>query len=435
MTKELYSNKVMVNKVKKVIIFILSIIIIFPGLVSAERLLMEKISLDQKGEFKSIAKIEKNNFAVPTMIDVPLTFDEGSRNYVIVTDSMGVILPSTIINKTKQVDINFRASDSFGSFDANNMIDGKNDSFTEFPFVENRGEYKVIDTDIVTRSSVDGGNEIMYSEERYEGGEKSDGDIGQNEVVIDIMSDRIFNADSLRFNFDKNIERPTRIRIVSVKKDGSEQILLPEKFFGSDNVNFPEANTDHYRITLQYIKPLRINEIIFHEKGTPKTTENFVRFIAQPKMSYDIYYNSDNYVKTNPIESPDFSTNENTNIVSAELIDTNPLYKKADTDKDGIVDGVDNCVGVANVDQIDKDNNGKGDACEDFDHDGIINNKDNCPTVANKLQRDEDVDGIGDKCDGKESRFMEKYPWIPYVTLAIVFVIVAGLIIKTLKIK
>jgi hypothetical protein len=97
------------------------------------------------------------------------------------------------------------------------------------------------------------------------------------------------------------------------------------------------------------------------------------------------------------------------------------------------VDNADNCVKVGNADQQDLDKNGVGDACEDFDKDGVINTKDNCPDMPNRYQKDEDVDGIGDVCDGEESRFMEKYPWIPYVVLAIVFVVVAGLIIKTLR--
>ena len=152
-------------------------------------------------------------------------------------------------------------------------------------------------------------------------------------------------------------------------------------------------------------------------------------------MAYDIYYNADTFVKTKAMETPNFNVNAVMPIVYPTTQKDNPLYKKADTDNDGIIDSADNCVGTANTDQIDKDKNGKGDACEDFDHDGIINANDNCPMVANRAQIDTDVDGLGDACDEKESRFMERYPWIPYVVLVVVFMIVAGLIIKTLKQK
>lgn len=435
MIKEPSSAKAMAGTVKKILLSMLSLLIIIPFIAFADGVPAQKITLEQKGEFKSIASVDANDFAVPTLIDVPLVFDNDARKYALVTDSIGVIVPSTIINQSTTSSLKLHASDSFDSINARNMVDGKYDTFTEFPFIEGGGTYEIIDTDVVNRTSANGGNEMMYTEEKYVGGEDVDADISQNIVVIDVKSDRAFKADSLKFNFDKNIQRPTRVRVVVVKKDGSEQILLPEKFFGNDNINFPEANADHYRITLHYIKPLRINEITFYEKDIPQTTEEFVRFIAQPKMAYDIYYNTYDYVKVESMESPNFNTDEDVAIVNPVETKNNLLYKKADTDEDGVLDSADNCVGIANSDQLDKDKNGKGDACEDFDRDGIINANDNCVNIANRAQVDTDADGIGDECDGEESRFMEKYPWIPYVVLIMVFVVVAGLIIKTLKQK
>jgi hypothetical protein len=71
-----------------------------------------------------------------------------------------------------------------------------------------------------------------------------------------------------------------------------------------------------------------------------------------------------------------------------------------DTDGDGIVDDVDNCVSVANASQADADNDGSGDSCDtDLDGDGVTNTTDNCPTIANPTQVDTDKDGIGDTCD------------------------------------
>ncbi len=48
---------------------------------------------------------------------------------------------------------------------------------------------------------------------------------------------------------------------------------------------------------------------------------------------------------------------------------------------------VDNCPGVANPDQLDDDDDTRGNACDD------------CPTVPNANQRDFDADGLGDACD------------------------------------
>lgn len=72
-----------------------------------------------------------------------------------------------------------------------------------------------------------------------------------------------------------------------------------------------------------------------------------------------------------------------------------------DADFDGIYDIEDNCPNTSNPDQLDTDNDGKGDACdiEDTDGDGISDAEDNCPNTSNAEQFDTDGDGIGDACD------------------------------------
>ncbi|MFL5319921.1 MAG: thrombospondin type 3 repeat-containing protein, partial [Myxococcaceae bacterium] len=72
-----------------------------------------------------------------------------------------------------------------------------------------------------------------------------------------------------------------------------------------------------------------------------------------------------------------------------------------DLDGDGVVDAQDNCMNVANANQLDTDHDGKGDACDgDDDNDGKFDEDDNCPLVANPAQTDTDHDGIGDACEG-----------------------------------
>ncbi|MCP4500899.1 MAG: hypothetical protein GY822_13140 [Deltaproteobacteria bacterium] len=58
-----------------------------------------------------------------------------------------------------------------------------------------------------------------------------------------------------------------------------------------------------------------------------------------------------------------------------------------DDDGDGVADGVDNCIGHANAGQLDSDNDGVGNLC------------DLCPEVLEGLQQDTDGDGVGDACD------------------------------------
>lgn len=93
-------------------------------------------------------------------------------------------------------------------------------------------------------------------------------------------------------------------------------------------------------------------------------------------------------------------------IVTASLAD--------DSDGDGILSSVDNCLDVYNPDQGDADSDGLGDACDpctDTDNDGYGNPgfpastcpTDNCPTVFNPGQEDADNDGVGDFCDAGDT--------------------------------
>ena len=89
--------------------------------------------------------------------------------------------------------------------------------------------------------------------------------------------------------------------------------------------------------------------------------------------------------------------------------DLNP--SKTDIDNDTITNAFDNCVDVSNLDQIDTDNDGLGDACDDDDDDdGINDDVDNCPTTPNPGQEDADGDGIGDACD--DSTIVPQFPCI-----------------------
>ncbi|MEM7249113.1 MAG: thrombospondin type 3 repeat-containing protein [Acidobacteriota bacterium] len=83
------------------------------------------------------------------------------------------------------------------------------------------------------------------------------------------------------------------------------------------------------------------------------------------------------------------------------------LRTVTDTDVDGVVDAIDNCIDTPNPDQLDEDEDGAGDGCDpcprdpvdDADADGACGDVDNCPDTANADQADGDADALGDACD------------------------------------
>ncbi len=72
---------------------------------------------------------------------------------------------------------------------------------------------------------------------------------------------------------------------------------------------------------------------------------------------------------------------------------------RADTDGDGVIDAVDNCVQLSNPTQTNTDGDSLGDACDpDLDNDGVVNGLDNCPFNPNPAQEEGPEPGLGAVC-------------------------------------
>lgn len=85
---------------------------------------------------------------------------------------------------------------------------------------------------------------------------------------------------------------------------------------------------------------------------------------------------------------------------TCESTNSNTPICLSDTDQDGVDDMLDNCPLTSNSNQLDTDNDGAGDECDDDDDgDGLADASDNCPVNSNADQADLDSDGTGDACD------------------------------------
>jgi hypothetical protein len=239
-------------------------------------------------------------------------------------------------------------------------------------------------------------------------------------------------SNSLSIIMDQYVALPNSIEIKASLAGNEKVVVATQKLYG-ENISFPMTTANEWIITLTYGQPLRITELML--KDNNKVISQGLRFLAQPNNKYIVYFNPDKYVNISVGESSNLASNEGVMFLGDTVSQNNPNYVLADTDMDGVPNIKDNCVDVKNPDQIDLNNNGRGDVCDDFDKDGIINVNDNCPNNPNHNQIDTDHDGLGDACDNEESRLTEKYKFIPWLGIAFAMVTIIILFVITFKKK
>jgi len=260
-----------------------------------------------------------------------------------------------------------------------------------------------------------------------------DKDEGSAFVVLE--SDDAIASSSLRLSLDNNVALPHTIGL-SALVDGSWKTVVATKRLESTVLSFPETTAKEWRIEFGHGQPLVLREISLNESSDSQKTGIEIRWLAREGEGYKLYTNARSYPNISTSEAGKLS-GEDLEIIEVDLgeSENNVLFKEPDYDDDGVVDLMDNCVTVSNIDQEDIDDNGRGDACEDFDGDGVVNSKDNCPDHPNRYQKDEDDDGIGNECDGEESRITEKNPWISWLAMGIAALVIIVILVQTVRKK
>lgn len=238
-------------------------------------------------------------------------------------------------------------------------------------------------------------------------------------------------VDKLDIAFAKYSSVPQKISI-SVATDDTSQKLIADKidFFGNE-VKFPIINGTNWWVTLYHDQPLRIAEMSFSDSQNTKY-EKYLQFLALKNTKYQVVHTPYD-LDLSFLELPDFTAATQYLHLTLPSLVVNSQYVASDKDNDSITDESDNCPNLANLDQLDKNKNLVGDACEDFDLDGWKNASDNCPDITNKNQIDTDKDGKGDACDGFESRWIERQTWLPWVGIGFGFIIVIVMTVLTTK--
>ena len=341
--------------------------------------------------FQSVISLEANPFKVPTLVEVPIQIFPDSTKTVAVFDARTQEVQASRLDIQQSREMpSMEIRDSVHG-NVPQLSDGNFETFAEYPISES--------------------------------GEKA-------RVTLDISFASPVTLDFFSLYLGENVALPEAVE-VSSGSEGLEKILLARTSLAGRTIQFPSVTDKRFRLSFEYAQPLRIAEITTQPRGLQEKTAYTVRFLAQPGVAYDVYFNADRSLNISTGESANLFGNDAVKLMGTEQ--KNGAYQKADVDEDGIPDERDNCVFEKNSDQLDVDKNGKGDVCDDFDRDGVINAKDNCPSIPNQFQTDSDNDGIGDVCDIQESRILERWAWLPWIMIGAVGIVVVTLLVVTLR--
>lgn len=248
----------------------------------------------------------------------------------------------------------------------------------------------------------------------------------QTETILRVVFPEPVASSKLILTLDKNVALPTSVKIVAVNDTQKLTVLAPIQMRSLTQA-FPSVVAKEWQVTFTHSQLLRLSSLTLAPDVADNSKSGTLRFLVQPNRTYTIYTNADRPIQVSAQEGGDLSDSASLKMLPPLILRDNPAYVPADIDEDSVIDIYDNCVSVSNQDQLDVDNNGRGDACDDFDKDEIINSLDNCTDEPNSTQADMDADGIGDQCDGVESRFTEQYPFIPWFGLCFAVLAILGM--------
>lgn len=349
--------------------------------------------IQAKSAFRELFTLLSNQFVVPTVVSIPFTNIQTERSEVYVEDIKTKDRLQTLWKKTYEViPVGLNVTQGNGGL-LRALTDGRQISTELFQ----------VDPE------------------------------GNGRVVVDIQSEKIITTSSFTLSLAENVKLPSTILITTIDSDGSLQVVVNTSPVSGLITRFPEVTTDNFRVTLTYTQPLRIAELSFNEKYPQRTETNSLRFLAQPGERYRVYFNPDRAVADQAGELSNLNDDAKVVTVNPGTVTRSGFYITADRDEDGVNDEVDNCPDIMNFDQVDRDENLIGDACEDFDRDEVSNNSDNCINIPNPSQLDEDGDGIGDSCDDSESRLTEQYRWILWVAIALALITLGALFLVVMR--
>lgn len=379
---------------KKIIIFLLLITSVFFGALRVDaRSILPYPDASTLRAYRFYKEIDNISISVPTVVEVPFAAESiGRFNFAVFDRTTNSFEPYFFKQETLVNEIPISVTANLSIYDRNNLQDDNPNTYANFPLPDSR----------------------------------------QGIAQITLSTERPVTSSAVTTLLDGNVALPNFIEIRALV-DGQDRIVLASRSMDGETIRFPQTTSNRWTITFTFGQPLRISELRLHQDNATKTSQRAVRFLAQPSHSYAVYFDPDRLVIVSVGEAGNLASANDVLVVTTALSQSNPAYIIADADSDRIPDITDNCVLIANSDQLDVNKNGSGDVCDDFDQDGIINNKDNCPDNPNRDQKDTDNDRIGDVCDKEESRITERYTWLPWAGIGFAATVLIVLLVLTAK--
>lgn len=360
----------------------IAVIIVATFAISGQVEAMEISAADPRTGFRNKAEVSEPKIVVPTVLEVPLGGNTSSGILIYNNTDMKPI-PSMIVGEE---------SGKLLPMNISSLSDGNYRTFQNFDLT-------------------------------------NDGSIGRGSITLEYAEP--LRTNSIRLILAEFVALPLTVTI-RAEVNGTSQIVLSSLTPTSELLTFPETTSKKWTIEFVYSQPLRIVEVeAFNlDRGY---SYNAVRFLAEPGKDYQIFSHPEYWGLVDMGEAPNLRDDRGVVKTAPASFREYEGFVPKDSDADGVVDFLDNCVSIANPNQEDINQNGRGDVCDDFDRDGVVNSSDNCVNDPNRNQSNVDGDDLGDVCDPDESRLTEKYPFLVWGALGFVVLAFLGLLAYTVK--
>ncbi len=251
----------------------------------------------------------------------------------------------------------------------------------------------------------------------------------KKEVTLNF--DKLTDVSGIFVKLADGIINPKTVTVKGTFAGNKNVVIVNNKRF-SYHIPFPKVSVTQLQISYNTPHFLRISEIeIIGQEEVEKTDE--LIFFAEEGQTYTLYSNAHfgqkhyNAKKYQPL-----NINNKTPIFSLPNSEKNIIFND-DFDGDELSDNIDLCPKIPDANNLDIDNNHRGDVCEDPDQDNKMSAKDNCPFVYNPAQKDSDADKIGDLCDNEDNRISENSDYLLYIVFGFGALFLGFLVWRSLR--